>query len=68
MADPSGALELFRVVGIQTDGTRVVLATHLPADKARKIIDALAGAFSNLQIERQPESIPELDQFTPGTP
>jgi len=67
MSDPSPTLhDLYRIVGIQSDGTRVVLATHLRMDKAREIIDALRGAFSSVQIEPQPGSITEIDQFAQG--
>ena len=61
MSDPSPTLHnLYRIVGIQNDGTRVVLATHLRMDKAREIIDALRGAFSSVQIDLRPLSATQL--------
>ncbi len=48
--------DLYRVVAIRSDGTRVVLASNLRLDRARAIVDALSdvAAFSKIDIEREP--------------
>ena len=52
--------DLYRVVAVRSDGTRVVLVTNLPLDRARAIVHTLSdvAAFSKLEIERQPAAPP----------
>ena len=52
--------DLYRVVAVRSDGTRVVLVTNLSIDRARAIVDTLSdvAAFSKLEIERQPVDPP----------
>jgi hypothetical protein len=48
--------DLYRVVAIRHDGTRVILTTRLTKDRANAIVDSLSGvsSFADIYTEPQP--------------
>jgi len=51
---------LRRVVLVEENGTRVVLATHVSPERAQAIVDALRGVCTFKSVEIVAESVPAL--------
>ena len=62
--------KLFRVIGVQVDGSHIVLATHLTDYQAHAVVQALSKGtqgpvFHRLLIEPQPDSKKEIPIIEP---